>query len=116
MAKSMSAALKNVYYAKWCDAHRLKFVAKIFMQANAILFNCYIDYRASIPRDTILSHHGSGVVINKAAIIGNNVNIAHGVTIGNRMPDHPGAPVIGNNVYIGCGSYIGQAVRKLGHK
>lgn len=97
----------NVYRAKWCAAHHLTPLAKIFMNLNSFLFGCHIDYRADIPKETAISHHGNGVVINGACKIGRNVIISHGVTIGNRMPFHPGHPVIGDDVYIGSGAYLG---------
>ena len=104
------SALKNIYKAKWCDAHHLKFMCKYYMLKNQFLFNCHIHYKAQIPESTGLSHHGMGVVINKATVIGENVIIAHGVTIGNRMPTDGRSPRIGNNVYIGSGAYIGGGV------
>lgn len=110
MAKKVSTVMKNVYLAKWCAAHHLRPLAKVFMNLNSVLFGCHIDYRADIPKTTSISHHGVGVVINGACKIGKNVIIGHGVTIGNRMPVHPGHPVIGDDVYIGSGAYIGGGV------
>lgn len=107
MKKTVSTIMKNVYRAKWCDRHGMKPIAQLFMKINSVFFGCHIDYHADIPIDTSISHHGTGVVINGACKIGNNVIIAHDVTIGNRMPNHPGHPVIGDNVYIGSGAYIG---------
>ncbi len=108
--KKYSTVMENVYRAKWCAAHGLKPLAKIFMYLNSWLFGCHISYKADIPQGTIISHHGIGVVINGACKIGQRVNIAHGVTIGNRMPFHPGHPVIGDDVYIGSGAYIGGGI------
>lgn len=102
-----SFVMKNVYRAKWCEKHHLRPICKMFMLLNAVLFNCHIDYRADIPRSVAISHHGSGVVINGACKIGEKTLIAHNVTIGNRMPFHPGHPVIGRNCYIGSGAYLG---------
>lgn len=105
--KKYSAVMINVYRAKWCASHGVEPLAKLFMYLNSWLFGCHIDYRADIPKGTSLSHHGIGVVINGACKIGQRVCIAHGVTIGNRMPFHPGHPIIGDDVYIGSGAYIG---------
>lgn len=102
--------MKNVYRAKWCAAHGLTPLAKIFMQLNSIFFGCHIHYSADIPKGTAISHHGIGVVINGACKIGNRVVIGHGVTIGNRMPFHVGHPVIGDDVYIGSGAYVGGGI------
>lgn len=49
--------------------------------------------------------HGVGVVIGETAIIGDNVTMFHGVTlggIGNKSGKRH--PTIGNNVFIGCGA------------
>lgn len=51
--------------------------------------------------------HGTGVVIGETAIIGDNVTMFHGVTLGGtgkvKGKRHP---TIGNNVFIGCGAKI----------
>lgn len=51
--------------------------------------------------------HGSGVVIGETAIIGDNVTLYHGVTLGGvsseKIKRHP---TIGNNVMIGCHATI----------
>ncbi len=99
--------IRVVYWAKFFDAHCMSIISHLLMEFNAIVFNCHIDYHADIPKSCGISHHGTGVVINGAAKIGENTLIAHNVTIGNRMPYHPGAPRIGKNCYIGNSSYIG---------
>lgn len=51
--------------------------------------------------------HGIGVVIGETAIIGNNVTIYHGVTLGGvKNINKKRHPTIGNNVMIGCGAKI----------
>lgn len=51
--------------------------------------------------------HGSGIVIGETAIIGDDVTIYHGVTLGGVSTDKKKRhPTIGNNVMIGCGSII----------
>lgn len=56
--------------------------------------------------------HFGGIVINSKAVLGCNVNISQGVTIGavNRGGKY-GAPTIGNNVYIGPGAKILGKIR-----
>ncbi len=95
--------MKNGYRAKWCADHNLKPLVNVFLQLNSLMFGCHIDYKADIPKETAISHHGDGVVINGVCKFSKNVLISHGVTIGNRMPFHP---VIGDDVYIGSGAYI----------
>lgn len=51
--------------------------------------------------------HGNGIVIGETAIIGDDVVIYHGVTLGgvstNKVKRHP---TIGNNVMIGCHAIV----------
>ncbi|GAB2553356.1 serine O-acetyltransferase [Spirosoma aerophilum] len=49
--------------------------------------------------------HGSGLVINSNAIIGENVIVRHNTTIGTAR-NNGGSPRIGNNVNIGANSVI----------
>ncbi|WP_315113910.1 serine acetyltransferase [Clostridium intestinale] len=51
--------------------------------------------------------HAYNITINSKAIIGNNVTMYKGATIGNQKRGiKKGAPTIGNNVYIGLNSTI----------
>lgn len=55
--------------------------------------------------------HAFGITINDHAVLGRNINLHKGVTIGqeNRGP-RKGAPVLGNNVWIGVNATIVGAV------
>ncbi len=65
-----------------------------------------------IPRETKIGEgfyigHAGPVIINPAAVIGRNVNIASGVTIGQEnRGKRKGAPTIGDNVWIGTNAVI----------
>lgn len=61
---------------------------------------------ATIGRGLFIDH-GVGVVIGETAIIGDNVTMFHGVTLGG-IGNQSGKrhPTIGNNVFIGCGAKI----------
>lgn len=51
--------------------------------------------------------HFGGVVISPETVIGNNVNIAHGVTIGaTSRGSHQGAPTLGDQVWVGAGAIL----------
>ena len=58
--------------------------------------------------------HGMGVVIGETSIVGNNVTIYHGVTLGGTSPSEDSVsqintkrhPTIGNNVIIGSGAQV----------
>ena len=58
-----------------------------------------------------LGHFG-GVVISPEAVIGANVNIAHGVTIGSTSRgSHQGAPTLGDRVWVGTGAILVGAIK-----
>lgn len=60
----------------------------------------------TVGRRLNIEHFGS-IIIHGAAVIGDDVIIRQGVTIGNRSESEPGvAPVIGNRVVIGAGAKI----------
>ena len=51
--------------------------------------------------------HGTGVVIGETAVVGNDVTIFHGVTLGGTGKEKGKRhPTIGNNVFIGSGAKI----------
>ena len=62
---------------------------------------------ASIGKNLFIDH-GTGVVIGETAIIGDNVTMFHGVTLGGtgNEKDKKRHPTIGNNVFIGAGAKI----------
>jgi|WetSurMetagenome_2_1015567.scaffolds.fasta_scaffold00011_12 serine O-acetyltransferase len=61
---------------------------------------------AKIGRGFYIGHFGT-IVISSEAVIGENCNVASGVTIGvTRRGKEKGAPVVGNNVWIGTNAVI----------
>lgn len=82
---------------------------KIVRVLKSMLF---LNSTIEIPLDIevgkgIYMGHFSGITINPKAIIGNNVNIHKGVTIGQEnRGKRKGTPVIGNRVWIGINSTI----------
>lgn len=63
-----------------------------------LFLGLHVDSRAKIGSGTRIAYGGSGVVIHRTAIIGENCLISPGVIIGGRSGQS--APVIGNNVQI----------------
>lgn len=55
----------------------------------------------------VVIDHGMGVVIGETAIVGDDVLIYHGVTLGGKVNDRVKRhPTIGNNVLLGAGAKI----------
>ena len=55
--------------------------------------------------------HPYGIFIHRNAVVGSRVTVMQQVTIGNKHPIRPAAPVIEDNVCIGAGAKILGAVR-----
>lgn len=83
------------------------FLYLIFYKIMTELFiGIEIHWRATIGKGAAL-FHGYGLVVHSDSIIGNNVILRHGVTIGMKRYDgQVCAPVIGDNVDVGASSII----------
>ena len=88
-------------------------IAKIFSQFSRFLTGIEIHPAAKIGKNFFIDH-GHGVVIGETSIIGNNVTIYHGVTLGGISPAEDSInqinlkrhPTIKDNVIIGSGAQI----------
>lgn len=116
--KSIPLTIRNTLYGyKYMKILRL---CKFYKEKKSLLFYLYkiklnqysrkygfqISYATQIGKGFYIGHRGT-VIINYKAIIGNNVNIAHNVTIGEEVRgNRKGAPIIGNRVWIGANSTI----------
>lgn len=58
-----------------------------------------------VGRRLVIEHFG-GIIVSGDTVIGDDVVLRHGVTLGLRHTHRPGAPVIGNRVDIGAGAKI----------
>lgn len=95
---------KASYYAS-----RSRLLGKIFAHRLIKLSNkthIQLPIGLSIGRGFYIGHLGR-VIVSEKALIGDNVNIATGVTIGQtNRGDKKGAPTIGNRVWIGTNAVI----------
>ena len=98
-------ALTLYRFAHWLYLRRVPVFPKFLQICIFLLFNSYIPYQVIIGKGTRIGHRGIAVVINKEAIIGENVLIRAHVTIGKKSQEGK-APVIGNHVSIGDGAKI----------
>ena len=84
----------------------LYFIARLISQLGRLFTNIEIHPGAQIGRRLVIDH-GAGVVIGETSIIGDDVLIYHGVTLGalknKQVKRHP---TIGNGVLIGAQASI----------
>jgi serine O-acetyltransferase len=87
--------------AHWFWKARLRLIARILSQNARFLFGIEIHPAALIGRRLFIDH-GMGVVIGETAIIGSDVTLYQGVTLGGTGKGHGKRhPTICDNVFIG---------------
>jgi serine acetyltransferase len=64
-----------------------------------------LGYRSAVGKRLRL-YHGTGLIVHPWAVIGDDVTLRHGVTIGFRKNTDKRLPVLGNRVEVGCGASI----------
>lgn len=84
----------------------LKKIHKIFLVITRFMYHVEISDSVKIGKGLYIGHP-YGITINPKAILGENVNIHKGVTIGQEnRGKRKGAPIIGDCVWIGVNSTI----------
>lgn len=85
---------------------KLKLLAEFIMYLVRCFLNIEIHPGATIGKRLFIDH-GTGVVVGETCVIGDDVTIYHGVTLGGRGSQKGKRhPTIGNNVIIGAGAQI----------
>jgi len=80
--------------------------ARIHSQWTRFWTGIEIHPGATIGRRVVIDH-GMGIVIGETAIVGDDVLIYHGVTLGGKINDRVKRhPTVGNNVLLGAGAKI----------
>jgi serine O-acetyltransferase len=81
------------------------FVYKMLKLLSQMLTGIELPCETTMGRRVVIEHFG-GIIISGDAVIGDDVVIRNGVTIGLRRTGEKGAPVIGNRVDIGAGAKV----------
>lgn len=92
-----------LYYFRKCQTSKgiSLFFYRLLFKINKDKHGLEIPIETSIGRGLYLGH-AFNITINGSAVLGDNINIHKGVTIGQEnRGKRQGAPVIGNNVWIG---------------
>ncbi len=85
---------------------RLVFIARLInLIFVRLLCNCQIGINAKLGSGVILGYGGLGVVIHDRTVIGSDVIVGPGVTIGGTNKNNV-VPIIGDNCYISTGAKI----------
>ena len=105
---TMDKKLRLIYWLRKCQSSK-----GVVQKINRLIYKHYrgwnnndIFWQTKIGKGLYLGHSG-GRYINEHAVIGENCNINHNVTIGQEnRGGRKGYPTIGNMVWIGCNSVI----------
>jgi serine O-acetyltransferase len=90
----------------WLWNHRLPLLARFLSQVARLLTGIEIHPAAQIGRGLFIDH-GMGVVIGETAVIGNDVTLYQGVTLGGTGKEKGKRhPTIGDGVVIGAGARV----------
>ena len=99
-------AILNYRVANWLYKKGLRLIARMWMGISQIFTNIDIHPAATIGRRVFIDH-GIGVVIGETAIIGDNVTIYQGVTLGGvSLSSGKRHPTIESGVVIGAGAKV----------
>lgn len=94
----------------WLWQHDLKTVARLLSQLTRSLTGIEIHPGASIASGLFIDH-GMGVVIGETAVVGRDVTMYHGVTLGGTsLEKGKRHPTIGDRVVIGAGAKVMGAI------
>jgi len=92
--------------ANWFYRHKMFFLARWVSQRCVRKTGIEIHPAATLGRRLVIDH-GTGVVIGETAVVGDDVTIYQGVTLGGTGKDTGKRhPTIGNNVMIGAGAKV----------
>lgn len=104
-------------FGNWRYRIRPDWLRKPFSLAYKLLrTTCQIATGVELPCETrvgrrLLIEHFGGIIVSGDAVIGNDVVIRQGVTIGLRHTGTRGAPMIGDRVDIGAGAKLLGSIR-----
>ena len=92
--------------AHWLWGHRLRWLARFVAHISRFLTGIEIHPGATIGRRFFIDH-GMGVVIGETAVIGDDVTLYHGVTLGGTSwKKGKRHPTLENGVVIGAGAKV----------
>lgn len=101
-----SSCMRKVKYYKENGNLLLFALYRVKLRYLMFKYGFQIPYKTQIGKGFYIGHFGT-VIVNFEAIIGNNVNLSPGVTIGGaNRGKNKGAPIIGDKVWVGSNAVI----------
>ena len=94
--------------SRWLRAP-LSFVYRLLKITTQILTGIDLPCETTVGRRLVIEHFG-GIVVSGDVVLGDDVVLRNGVTIGLRRTGTRGAPVLGNRVDVGAGAKILGAI------
>lgn len=93
--------------AHWFCQRKCHFIARLVSQFNRFMTGIEIHPAATLGQNLFIDH-GMGVVIGETVVIGDDVTLYHGVTLGGTslVKGSKRHPTLGNGVIIGAGAKI----------
>jgi len=108
-------AVLNHRVANWFYRKKVPFIPRFISQSSKFFTNIEIHPGANIGKRLFIDH-GTGVVIGETSVIGNDVTIFQGVTLGGTGKERGKRhPTIGNNVVISAGAKVLGSI-EIGNK
>lgn len=93
-------------FSHWLWGHQLRWLARLSSHLGRWLTGIEIHPGAKIGKGLFIDH-GIGVVIGETSVIGDNVTLFQGVTLGGTGKEKGKRhPTLGNNVVVGAGAKI----------
>jgi len=91
---------------RWSKYSIPGFIGRLWYKKLQVKFGFQIPNTTKIGKGLFLGHFGN-IVVNQGVIIGDNCNVAQGVTLGYvSRGEKQGCPMLGNQVWIGANAVI----------
>jgi len=95
---------------QWLARYGMNRFACLIDYAIRLVFSCWLPHQVRAGDNLILGYGGLAVVIHAEVVIGDNVHIDQGVTVGGNGTEY-GVPRIESNVYVGAGAKLLGPIR-----
>ena len=97
---------RYICYFRWYQSGHFHFLARIMLRRYSYSLGLDIHGDTNIDSGFVI-HHPYNIAVNGRAVLGQNVTLYHGCTIGiEPRGKRAGNPILGNNVWVGSNACI----------